>query len=595
MISEEHRHVLEHFILQCRAMVQEILPKLRILLAEPDRDDLLLSVIRRGCELFQAIRHSALLLHLEHLLAPSEAMAALLESARLNQLQLTSRLLSLFVEACIFVDQGLELIAKERGDQRLAASASALQAAIHAALNEACAAPGNTIPCVGVSSEMRDAFLQESEQLLITAEQEFVLWDFIAIDHQRVAELCRIMHRLKHNFSIYECTDFERLCMALESALNRYIQGEFFQTEYPERIFLRCIDLMRDALSRFTLTESLALADVEEHLHAVRGLIRQPLGELLIEAGLVDPMTVDDALSLQRASRSEQPRRLGEVLVGMGEVTEEQVRHVLKQQQRSNELVNNTEAHLEQTIGTQPSARSAVPLFPAEISVDGQKVARIVSIIKQMTSLPLPPELKPFVGELEQLARSLNQETVCGFPHHLQRVVLDFAINFNKRVHFRVEGAEVMEEELDMGTFADLLIPLLRNSVEHGVETVEQRQAVDKKKNGRVSLSALRQGSEIWVSVEDDGVGFDLKKIARLCFDQGLVSRNEVGMLTGAELLQIFLNNQNCAPEPVAEDALHCTGLAVVKKMLRDFHGKMDIWSRPGKGARITLRIPQAT
>ncbi|MGD9947964.1 MAG: ATP-binding protein [Desulfobulbus sp.] len=576
-------------------MAQEIMPKLRTLLVEPERDDLLRSAIGRGYELFQSINQKAPILRLENLLAPSEAMSSMLESARSNHLQLSPQHISLFVEVCSFVDQGLELIAHEGSDQRLAASATALQVAIADAMHESSAVTANPMPFVGVSSEMQAVFIQESEQLLMTAEQEFVLWDFIAIDHERVAELCRILHRLKQNFSIYDCKNFERLCMALESALNRYIQGEFFQTEYPERIFLRCIDAMREALSRFALTETLTLYDFEEHLLAVRGLIRQPLGELLIEAGLVEPGAVDDALSLQRTSRSNQPRRIGELLVGMGEVTEKQVQDVLKKQQFQKQQVQSAEMRLESTLHTQPTTRSMVPLFPAEVSVDGQKLARMVSIIKQMTALSLPAELEPFVNELEQLTRAFNQGSVFDFTHHLQRVVRDFAIHFNKRVHFRLEGAGVLQEELDMASFAELLIPLLRNSLEHGVESVAQRQEAQKKRNGRVSLTALRQGGEVWVSIEDDGVGFDLKKIANLCVRQGVVGRDELGNLTGAELLQIFLNHQNCATQPAAEDALRCTGLAIVKKMLKDFSGKMDIWSRSGKGARVTLRIPQAS
>ena len=595
MISEENLHLLERFILQARTMAQEILPKLHLLLAEGERDDLLTSVIGQGYELFQSVKHNASILNLEYLLGPTEAMVVMLENARFNQVQLTPLHISLFIEVCTFIDQGLEIVSQDQADHRLAASAGALQIAISEALHAATAPALPSIPFVGVSQEMRDAFIQESEQLLMTAEQEFVLWDFIAIDHERVAELCRVIHRLKHNFSIYDFKDFERLCMALESTLNRYIQGEFFQTEYPERIFLRCIDAMREPLSRFALTETLAISDVEDHLLAVQGLIRQPLGELLIEAGLVDPRTVDDALSLQRSSRGVQPRRLGELLVGMGEVTKEQVQDVLDRQQRKRQQVLSAEKDLEMRTPPNPCQCQNIPLFPAEVSVDGQKLARLVSIIRQLSALSLPREIVPFITELDQLTRHFNQESVVGFAHHLQRVVRDYAIHFNKRVHFHLEGARVMEEDLDMARFAELLIPLLRNSVEHGIESVEQRQVAGKKKNGRVALTALRQGNETWVSVEDDGIGFDLKEIAQLCYDQGLVGRNELGKATGAEILQIFLNNQNCSAEPVAEDALRCTGLAIAKKKLRDFNGKMDIWSRPGKGTRVTLRVSQGT
>lgn len=64
-----------------------------------------------------------------------------------------------------------------------------------------------------ISLELRTAFVQECEQLLMHAEQEYVLWDFIAVNHQRVADLCRLLHRLQQNFAIYECRDFERLLL----------------------------------------------------------------------------------------------------------------------------------------------------------------------------------------------------------------------------------------------------------------------------------------------------------------------------------------------------------------------------------------------
>ena len=518
MLPKENQNTLERFILQGRTLVQEILPKLRQLLVEPEREDLLLSAIGRGYELFLVIRQNASQFHLEHLLAPSEAMAAMLERARVNQFQLSSQHISLFIEVCSFIDQGLELISKEHTDQRLAASATALQAAVEEALHASQAVNANPLPFVGVDLEIRDAFLQESEQLLATAEQEFVLWDFIAIDHERVSQLCRILHRLKQNFSIYDCHDFERLIMALESALNRYLHGEFFHTEYPERVFLRCIDAMRESLTRFSLSEILTIDNLEEHLVAVQGLIRQPLGELLIEAGLVDPRTVDDALFLQKTSPGNHPRRIGEVLVGMGEVTREQVEEVLQRQEVQRKQVEHAETQLE-TIGKVHSEpRSTVPLFPKEVAVDGQKLARIASIVKQMTALQLPLELEPFVLELDQLSRSFIQESTSGLSQHLQRIVHDYAVRYSKRVHFHLEGVTVIEEEFAPGKLVDLVTPLLRNSVQHGVEPVQQRQEAEKKKNGRVALSALRQGAEIWISVEDDGVGFDLKKIARLCF-----------------------------------------------------------------------------
>lgn len=596
MITERNEPILEQFVRESASRVRELTPLVRQLVGEPEQEALRHRVLDDGHRLFHSLLGRGAVLQLEYLLAPAEAMAYLLSNLRSAASDLTPQHIALMAETCTFVEQGLALVARERHDQRLAAAAASLQNAILGVVHQQEACFLQRFPLVGVGEEMRAAFLEECEHLLMTAEQECVLWDFIAVDHQRVAELCRLMHRLKQNFALYECDDFERLCMALESTLNRYLQGEFFQTEYPERVFLRCIDAMRENLRRYRLTERFIIDDVQTHLRNVRALIRQPLGALLVEAGLVDPCTVDEALALQRNSRNGQPPLLGEVLVAMGEVSREQVEHVLQTQQLHAAIVPG-----EHTEPLSAALHSMVPLFPQELRIDGQKMARIVSVVRQMAALPLPAELVPFVSELGSLTRSCTMDRPSALLHYCQRMVHDAAMHCHKRILFQAEGLEILNDALDMWLCGDLLLPLLQNAVEHGIEDGALRQTTGKKKNGRIALSVLRQGQEFWISVEDDGQGFDLSQITTFCFDQGLVDREELGQVTSAELLQIFLNNQSrfdtltsAVPVPAAAPAPRCTGLASVKRLLLDINGKMDIWSRPHKGTRITLRIPRS-
>jgi two-component system chemotaxis sensor kinase CheA len=593
VIPEDDFSSLDNFIQESRAMVQKVLPVIRQLLAAPEQENLLVALTSTGYRLFHSMRSAGALFHLEHLIAPAEAMETLLAKAQSNPLTLSLQHIALIAEVCTFTERGLELVAREKSDQRLAATAGALQAAIFELLQAESGKVGAHLTLEGITPEMREAFLNECGRLLATAEQEFVLWDFIAFDHDRVADLCRVLHRLKQNFNLYECTDFERLCMVLESTLHRYLQGEFFQTEYPERVFLRCIDAMRESLSGYALAGGLELLDMEEHLRAAQSLIRQPLGELLIEAGLVDPKTVDEALSLQRSAPGNLPRRLGEVLVAMGEVTTEQVHHVLEEQQRRHNQATNVMAEGGGRGASMPPRLARVPLFPQQVKVDGQILARMASVVQHMAALSLPAQLQPFVDELEQMIGSLSQDCSFGLAQQLQRMVHDFAVEYRQRVHCRIEGARVLENELDLAGLSGLLAPLLRNAVEHGAKQAGGQRTTLESKKCRISVSALCQDGEIWVSIEDNGPGLDLKKIAQHCLDQGMVDREELSRCTGSEVLQIFLNKQPRLADAALIDTARCTGLAFVKKKLSDLNGRMDIWSRPGKGTRITLRLPR--
>lgn len=332
-MPEEHLKMLEDFIHDSLEMVKRANPLVCALVAEPDREDILPEVIGSCSCLFHSIKGTGNFLHLDNLVGPAQAMDYMLDRIGCGELSVTAEHVSLLAESCRFMEQGLSLSLTEKSDERLASSASLLTSAILQSINDS-----NETSCDGrdVSSdlpEIRDTFLWETEKLLTTAEQEFVLWDFIAVDRQRVADLGWVLHRLSENFAFFELTDMESLCLALETTLARYLQGDFFQTGYPERVFLRSIDAVRSALESFSATDDAGVPRLEHHLSELQGLMRQPIGSLLVDAGLVNSQTVEKALGLQKISQDEKKRRLGEILVDMGEVTQDQVQRAVQEQQ----------------------------------------------------------------------------------------------------------------------------------------------------------------------------------------------------------------------------------------------------------------------
>ena len=574
-------------------MVRRAIPFVRALIEQPDREDVLPKMTESCFRLFHSMKGTGGFLHLEHLVGPAEAMEYLLDRVRSGVLQLTPKHISLLAESCRFMEQGLPLVLSEKSDERLASSASALTTAIFQSMKDSEGSSSAERSGDVVPQEMRDAFLLETENLLAVAEQEFVLWDFIAIDRDRVAELYRLLHRLQQNFILFELKDLERLCLALESTLKRYLQGEFFQTEYPERVFLRSIDAVRDTMTRLTRFEDAEVTGLEHHLAALQGLIRQPIGTLLIEAGLVDSQIIENALEVQKSSQDATPRRLGEVLVDMGEVTQDQVQHILQEQHSKRTLALQAEVELESVC--QPLTQlSSLNTLSSEVSVDGRKLARIIELINQLAK-----EYKPVGGaesllaELQEVAKSCKQEILSAFCSRIKRVVHDLAVQCNKRVHFVIEGIDTLLDQRYITLLADPLLHLLRNAVEHGLETVEERVRAGKRQNGRLTLLALQQGSEIWVSVEDDGRGIDREKIAAQAVTQHLVKPENVAQYSGKELTQLLLQARSTNDSETMGVQSSNTGLSIVGDSMQRMQGKVEMLSRLHKGTRITLRVPQ--
>lgn len=592
-VPEEDYSILEDFVQESLAGLKRVTPFVQALVEQPDREDILPKVIERCFHLFHSIKGTGGFLQLDQLVRPAEAMEYLLDRIRSGVQAVTPRLVALLAESCQFMAKGLPLVLAEKSDQRLAPSAEALTGAIFQAIQVG----GEGFEGHGASvlepRGMHDAFLMETENLLATAEQEFVLWDFISMDHQRMEDLCRLLHRLKQNFALFEMRDPERLCLALESTLTRYLQGEFFQTEYPERVFLRSIDAIRIALTSIAHLEESTVTGLDHHLAALQGLIRQPIGTLLIEAGLVDSQAIESALEMQKRSQDSAPRRLGEVLVDMGKVTPDQIQHVLQAQHSNRARAAEAEAGLG-SVGPALAKSSPASVVYSEVSIDGRKIARIVELVNQLSAVYQPQgNASGLFAELLALAQSCNQEALAAFFSGLKRMVHDLAVQYNKRVYFVVEGIDTLLDQRDIFQLADSLHHLLRNGVEYGLETVEERMQAGKRKSGKLTLTALLHGAEVWVSIEDDGRGFDLQTIATLAVAHGLVAREEVSHLTHRELSQLFFRAQAAPHGEIQAGSSPGSGLAAVRDRVQQLQGRVEMLTRPGKGTRITLKVPR--
>ena len=280
-------------------MVLLVKPFVDALAARPGRGDILSRTLDQSHQLFRFVQGHARLLGLDHLTSLAEALEYLLDRSRSGVLQLTPEHIILMARAVAVLDQGLAQIQIDKDDARMAEQISNIVAAVRVKTSEAASAIPLRQGHASMEPSMRAILVREVEGLLETAEGEFVLWDFIAMDGQRVAELARMLGQLRRNFAVLEFQAMDRLCGALASTLQRFLGGEFFQTEYPERVFIRAIDAMRSSLDRFAPDLEPEVPNLDEHLAALQGLIRQPIGALLIEAGLVDPQTVHEALQVQ--------------------------------------------------------------------------------------------------------------------------------------------------------------------------------------------------------------------------------------------------------------------------------------------------------
>ncbi len=179
-------------------------------------------------------------------------------------------------------------------------------------------------------------------------------------------------------------------------------------------------------------------------------------------------------------------------------------------------------------------------------------------------------------------------EGVTAFP----RMVRDIAQLLGKTVSLRIEGESV---EVDRDILQKLESPLthmIRNSLDHGIETAAERQAAGKPPAATIALSARHQSGMLLVEVRDDGRGIDPDVVRRKVVERGMVAPDTAQQLTRPELMEFLFLPGFSTRQATTELSGRGVGLDVVKTMVQEVSGTVTLESEPGRGARFTLRMP---
>lgn len=175
-----------------------------------------------------------------------------------------------------------------------------------------------------------------------------------------------------------------------------------------------------------------------------------------------------------------------------------------------------------------------------------------------------------------------------GFP----RLVRDLAQRVNKKVNFVLEGQETEIDRTVIDRIRDPLVHLLRNCVDHGIETPSQRKAAAKPEAGLVQLSAYHEQGHIVITVQDDGRGIDTHKVKDSAVKKGLLSAEAASRLSEAEALELIFIPGSSTAEKTTDVSGRGVGMDIVKSNIEAINGLVSVDTTVGEGTNFTLRLP---
>jgi two-component system chemotaxis sensor kinase CheA len=172
------------------------------------------------------------------------------------------------------------------------------------------------------------------------------------------------------------------------------------------------------------------------------------------------------------------------------------------------------------------------------------------------------------------------------------RLVRDISRDLDKRIAFEIEGDDVELDRTILTEMRDPLVHVLRNAVDHGIESPDEREAAGKDPTGRVQLRAERERDHVIIEVDDDGGGLDPDQLREKAVDEGVKSREAVEAMADDEVYDLVFHPGFSTAEEVTDVSGRGVGMDVVRTTARDLDGSVTVNSDPGEGTTVRFRLP---
>lgn len=196
------------------------------------------------------------------------------------------------------------------------------------------------------------------------------------------------------------------------------------------------------------------------------------------------------------------------------------------------------------------------------------------------------------VSDLQDLMMKIRMIPLNHIFNRFPRTVRDLAHREGKEVDFVIEGGDTELDRSVMDGLNDPLLHLIRNAIDHGIETSQERAAVGKPEKGTLLLSARRDRDNVIITIEDDGRGIDAEKVRQKAIRTGIISPEEAGALSREESYELLFRPGFSTAETITDVSGRGVGLDVVKNSIESLKGTVRVYSKEGEGTTFELLLP---
>lgn len=466
--------------------------------------------------------------------------------------------------------------------------------------------------------ELKVGFLDEAAQLLEDAEQYYLQLETAADDPNIISAIFRLAHNLKGSGRAVGFSEIAEFTHVLESLLLKIKNNELKPDTGIVNLLLRCSDHLKAWMEtlRGDLSASVDSAQLVSELNAYLNGQAAPAPAPVVSEVVVPPADAFPEETTAASIPNDIDMAALDAFLNQVPGAESPLPSpVAPTAPVETKVEAKVETKVEAKVEARPAAKASEPKAAAAAATEDESVRvslrRLEALINNVGELVI---LQTVLNQQRhQVASSLMQRTIVQLAkitkdiqdismglrmiplkqtfQKMQRIVRDTSKALNKEIDFEISGEQTELDKTVVDQLGDPLVHLIRNSVDHGIESTEDRIAAGKPAKGKVRLSAFHRGGQIVIEVADDGKGLDAKKLIQKAIEKGVLKPDTT--LSDRDAYQLIFAPGFSTKQEVTEVSGRGVGMDVVKTNIeKKLQGEIQLETELGKGTTLRIILP---
>jgi two-component system chemotaxis sensor kinase CheA len=410
-------------------------------------------------------------------------------------------------------------------------------------------------------------FLVESHENLSRLDQELVELEKRPQDIALLASIFRTIHTIKGTCGFFAFSTLERITHEAETLLSQLRDGRRKLTPSLISLVLETVDATRKVLASIEASGEEGtdrFEDIAERLRLAAQSptdVENPRGTASASALAKEPQGVNGSSEIPEGPKPE------ENAVKSSAVADANIRVGVGLLDKLMDLVGELVLTRNQILQFNTEREDAA------LNTTSQRLNLITT-------------------ELQEGVMKTRMQPIGMVWNKLPRVVRDMAVSLGKQIRLEMDGADTELDRTIIEAIKDPLVHLVRNSCDHGVEPPEARARAGKSPEGRLTLRAYHEGGQVNIEIGDDGAGIDVARVKQKAVEKGLLRPEQAEKLSDREALNLVFLPGFSTAKTVTNVSGRGVGMDVVKSNIEKIGGVVDVFSRPGEGSTVKLKIP---